>query len=103
VPIGSLESDMEFVRNWNEQETDVIRFKVGRTPPAPSLDQEWLALESALPSEVPNSPIQGGEAWPWARLAHFPNGEMEGGIAPDDHCDNVSANVSMETEIVGVS
>jgi len=52
ISIGSPESDMEFVTDRNGKATDVIRFKPGRKPLSPGLDQELLAMESVLSVEL---------------------------------------------------
>ncbi len=42
-PIGSPESDMEFVPDWKGNATDVIRFRPGRRPLLSDLDEEVAA------------------------------------------------------------
>lgn len=66
--IGSPESDMEFVRDRNGKKTDVIRFKPGRRPPSPDLDQGWLAMEPALSVEPRGETNQGDEVSESARF-----------------------------------
>ena len=67
ISIGSPESDMEFVTDRNGKATDVIRFKPGRKPPCPGLDQELLALQSALSVELQGETNQGDEVREIAR------------------------------------
>jgi hypothetical protein len=100
VSIGSLESDMEFARNWNGQETDVIRFRPNRRPSSPSLDHEWLVMDSALAAELRDKTNKSNEARQSAGcIRHAERAYLPVGLS--NRCsDNVSDDAPVETEIV---
>jgi len=58
VVIGSLESDMEFTKNDDGIETDIIRFKPGRMPPLPEHSQ---IEEAGTPSCAGDDPGLAGK------------------------------------------
>jgi hypothetical protein len=89
---------MEFARNWNGHETDVIRFRPNRTPLLASPNQEWLARESEIPVELLNKSIEALRSVCCDR--HLQNGDFPAGLLPKRGSDKVSDNLPVETEIV---